>query len=127
MGSLRKLFFSSLLLFLCIIIGAHGAPCSLADISISQRKTGGIVEGKPEYEVSVSNKCRCLQSKVVLRCYGLSSVESVNGWAIRPVDEERCLVGDGRAISRGTPVKFRYAWMTPQDFPVVSTLIHQCN
>ncbi|XP_074579016.1 TPD1 protein homolog 1-like [Curcuma longa] len=127
-ASLHKLFFSALLLLLCSVDeGQGGAPCSSADISIRQSRTGGVVEGKPEYEVSVSNGCRCLQSKVVLRCYGLSSVEPVNRRAIRPVDEERCIVGDGRAISRGTPVRFKYAWMTPQDFPIVSTQIHHCN
>ncbi|KAG6481950.1 hypothetical protein ZIOFF_058574 [Zingiber officinale] len=60
--------------------------------------------------------------EVVLRCYGLSSVEPVNRRAIRPVDEERCVIGEGRAISRGTPVRFRYAWMTLQDFP-----LQNCN
>ncbi|WOL12624.1 hypothetical protein Cni_G21391 [Canna indica] len=125
MASLLSLFLATSLL-LCIINGGQGAPCSLSDITIHQTKTGGIVEGKPEYEVLVSNNCKCLQSKVVLRCYGLSSVEPVNRRAIRPLDEEKCIVGDGRPLSRGTPIKFKYAWMTPQDFPVISTQIHGC-
>ncbi|URE38190.1 hypothetical protein MUK42_07353, partial [Musa troglodytarum] len=73
-----------------------GATCGVSDIAIRQRKTGATVEGKPEYEALVSNKCRCPQSKVVLRCYGLSSVEAVDRRAIRAVDEERCIVADGR-------------------------------
>ncbi|RRT64304.1 hypothetical protein B296_00030240 [Ensete ventricosum] len=105
----------------------RGASCRPSDITISQTRTGSIVEGKPEYEVMVSNNCKCLQSQVLLQCYGLSSVEPVNRHAIRPVDEERCIVGDGRPISRRTPVKFKYAWMTPQDFPVISTQIQNCH
>lgn len=101
-----------------------GAQCTVSDIAIRQTRTGRIVEGKPEYEVLVSNNCECLQSSVFLRCYGLSSVEPLNNRAIRPVDGERCIVGNGRAIYKGTPVRFKYAWMTPQDFPVVSTRIH---
>ncbi|WOL11446.1 hypothetical protein Cni_G20208 [Canna indica] len=115
-----------LLLLLCIIHRVNaglGAACSASDITIRQRKTGAVVEGKPEYEVSVSNGCRCVQSQVVLRCYGLSSVEAVDRRAIRPVDDERCVVAEGRPLSRRTPVKFKYAWMTPQDFPVISSQI----
>jgi hypothetical protein len=60
-----------------------------------------VVEGKPEYAVEVTNRCRCAQSRVLLRCYGLSSVESVDPRAIRPVDEERCMLRGGRRIQRG--------------------------
>ncbi|CAL9048330.1 unnamed protein product [Musa acuminata subsp. burmannicoides] len=99
-------------------------PCSSSDIAVRQTRTGGTVEGKPEYEVLVTNTCECSQSRVLLRCYGLSSVEPVNRRAIRPVDEERCIVGGGRPLTRGAPIRFKYAWMTPQDFPVISTQIH---
>ncbi|THU46078.1 hypothetical protein C4D60_Mb09t01160 [Musa balbisiana] len=127
MANSLRLFFALLLLLLlllCIVHRGLGATCGVSDIAIRQRKTGATVEGKPEYQVLVSNECRCPQSKVVLRCYGLSSVEAVNRRAIRAVDEERCIVADGRPVTKGTPVKFKYAWMTPQDFPVVSSLIH---
>ena len=101
-----------------------GAPCSVNDISVRQVKTGGIVEGKPEYKVLVSNNCKCIQSKVIMRCYGLSSVESVDPRAIKPLDDERCIVHSGRPIARGASITFKYAWMTPQDFPVISSQIH---
>ncbi|KAJ8504996.1 hypothetical protein OPV22_005882 [Ensete ventricosum] len=128
-SSSLQLFLAAALL-LSIITGVRagrGASCRPSDITISQTRTGSIVEGKPEYEVMVSNNCKCLQSQVLLQCYGLSSVEPVNRHAIRSVDEERCIVGDGRPISRRTPVKFKYAWMTPQDFPVISTQIQNCH
>jgi hypothetical protein len=92
---------------------------------VRQRATGRTVEGKPEYAVEVRNACRCAQSRVVLRCYGLSSVEAVDPRAIRAVDGERCLLRGGRALApRGGAVRFTYAWMTPQDFPLVSSTPH---
>ncbi|XP_062225470.1 protein TAPETUM DETERMINANT 1-like [Phragmites australis] len=106
---------------------AAGAPprCRRADLVVRQRATGRTVEGKPEYAVEVRNACRCAQSRVVLRCYGLSSVEAVDPRAIRAVDGERCLLRGGRALAaRGGAVRFTYAWMTPQDFPLLSSQAH---
>ncbi|KAG0461415.1 hypothetical protein HPP92_021712 [Vanilla planifolia] len=109
---------------LCALLcGARAAQCGISDIAIHQARTGGIVEGKPEYEVLVSNHCHCPQSQVVVRCYGLSSVEEVDPLSIRPVDGELCLLGGGRPIAPGVPVRFKYAWMTPQDFPLVRSRI----
>ncbi|RLM66667.1 LGC1 precursor [Panicum miliaceum] len=101
------------------------AGCRRGDLVVRQRATGRTVEGKPEYAVEVRNACRCAQSRVVLRCYGLSSVEAVDPRAIRAVDGERCLLRGGRALApRGGAVLFTYAWMTPQDFPLVSSQAH---
>uniref|UniRef100_A0A453R0P9 Uncharacterized protein n=1 Tax=Aegilops tauschii subsp. strangulata TaxID=200361 RepID=A0A453R0P9_AEGTS len=108
-------------------LGADAAgrtPCRAADLVVRQSATGRVVEGKPEYAVEVTNRCRCAQSRVLLRCYGLSSVEAVDPRAIRPVDGERCLLGGGRQIPSGAPVRFKYAWMTPFDFPLVSSQAH---
>ncbi|OEL20300.1 hypothetical protein BAE44_0018681, partial [Dichanthelium oligosanthes] len=95
--------------------------CRRGDVVVRQRATGRTVEGKPEYAVEVRNACRCAQSRVVLRCYGLSSVEAVDPRAIRAMDAERCLLCGGRALAPhgGAVVRFTYAWMTPQDFPLV--------
>ncbi|KAJ0988791.1 hypothetical protein J5N97_007147 [Dioscorea zingiberensis] len=123
MAAALKFILSAINLFLFISNGA-GLACHLSDIIIQQAKSGRIVEGKPEYLVTVSNKCECPQSKVVLQCYGLSSVEPVNPQAIRAVDDESCMVAGGRPIARGSPVKFKYAWLTPQDFPVVSSHVN---
>jgi hypothetical protein len=99
--------------------------CRRGDLVVRQRATGRVVEGKPEYAVEVRNACRCAQSRVLLRCYGLSSVEAVDPRAIRAVDGERCLLRGGRALPpRGGAVRFTYAWMTPQDFPLVSAHPH---
>ena len=104
---------------------ATAAGCRRGELVVRQRATGRTVEGKPEYAVEVRNACRCAQSRVVLRCYGLSSVEAVDPRAIRAVDGERCLLRGGRALApRGGAVRFTYASMTPQDFPLVSSTPH---
>ena len=104
---------------------ATAAGCRRGELVVRQRATGRTVEGKPEYAVEVRNACRCAQSRVVMRCYGLSSVEAVDPRAIRAVDGERCLLRGGRALApRGGAVRFTYAWMTPQDFPLVSSTPH---
>lgn len=101
------------------------AGCRRGELVVRQRATGRTVEGKPEYAVEVRNACRCAVSRVLLRCYGLSSVEAVDPRAIRAVDAERCLLRGGRALpARGGAVRFTYAWMTPQDFPLLSSTPH---
>ncbi|ONK77860.1 uncharacterized protein A4U43_C02F11540 [Asparagus officinalis] len=123
MAAFLKLF-SALTVLSIILNKGWAAPCSKSDITVQQVKTGGIIEGKPEYKVLVSNNGKCIQSKVIMRCYGLSSVETVDPRAIRPLDEERCIVHSGRPLGRGASIAFKYAWMTPQDFPVISSQIH---
>uniref|UniRef100_A0A0E0LZX2 Uncharacterized protein n=1 Tax=Oryza punctata TaxID=4537 RepID=A0A0E0LZX2_ORYPU len=81
------------------------------DLVVRQRATGRVVEGKPEYTVEVANRCRCVQSRVLLRCYGLSSVKSVYLRAIHPIDDEHYVLHGGRPIRRGAPpMRFTYFW-----------------
>ncbi|WOL11445.1 hypothetical protein Cni_G20207 [Canna indica] len=117
--------FSPLLVLLLLCIVHKGlAQCSMSAVSVRQAPTGATVEGQAEYEVTVSNDCSCPQSQVTVNCFGLSSVEPVDPTAIKTVDAEKCIVANGRPLVNGRPVKFKYAWKTPQDFPVVSTKIN---
>lgn len=93
------------------------AGCRRGDLVVRQRATGRVVEGKPEYAVEVRNACRCAQSRVLLRCYGLSSVGG-RGPARHPRRGRPALP------PRGGAVRFTYAWMTPQDFPLLSSRPH---
>ncbi|KAL6652782.1 hypothetical protein ACP70R_011707 [Stipagrostis hirtigluma subsp. patula] len=117
-----------LLVGLALVSGAgavgRAEGCRRGDLVVRQRATGRTVEGKPEYAVEVRNACRCAVSRVVVRCYGLSSVEAVDPRAIRAVDGERCLLRGGRAIPPARAVRFTYAWMTPQDFPLLASRPH---
>ncbi|XP_078435263.1 protein TAPETUM DETERMINANT 1-like [Wolffia australiana] len=121
MSALSILAFA-LLLFI-LPPGAPAAGCRPETMVVKQVMTGKIVEGKPQYEVTVKNGCPCSQAKVMVRCYGLSSVMVVDPRAIKTVDDTLCLVNGGRPLSRGATIKFRYAWTTPQDFPFVSSEI----
>ncbi|KAJ0972548.1 hypothetical protein J5N97_020507 [Dioscorea zingiberensis] len=100
----------------------YGQKCTGSDIVVKLEKTGRVVEGDSEYEVTVSNNCNnCTALNVHLQCFGLSSVEPVDQKAIQPVaGTNRCIVNEGKPIPPDSPVKFKYAWRTPQDFPVVS-------
>ena len=44
--------------------------CKLSDISVSQQKTGASVQNKPEWSVTIENKCVCVQSNLKLKCDG---------------------------------------------------------
>jgi hypothetical protein len=56
---------------------------------------------------------------------GSAAWEAVDPRAIRAVDARRCLLRGGRALPpRGGAVRFTYAWMTPQDFPLLSSRPH---
>ncbi|KAL6653910.1 hypothetical protein ACP70R_002707 [Stipagrostis hirtigluma subsp. patula] len=94
--------------------------CQPSDIDISLRTTGKVVEGQPEYLVTIANRCRCPQLDVRVRCLRLPSVEKVDESKIRAVDDELCLVAGGGPVVRGSPVEFTYAWKTPQSFTFVS-------
>jgi hypothetical protein len=82
-------------MFLRAIFIYAEADCSLSDIVISQKNTGKIVEGKPEYSVTIENKCSCPQADIKVFCYGISSVEVVDPSKIRPIDRELCLLANG--------------------------------
>ncbi|OAY77023.1 Pentatricopeptide repeat-containing protein [Ananas comosus] len=89
------------------------AQCTLSNIIVSQSKTGKIVEGKPEYEVVVSNNCICSQSEVRVDCKGFSTVEDVDPNVFRQDGDDRCTVHNGLPVFEDDPIKFNYAWENP--------------
>ena len=89
------------------------------DLQISTVRTGKIVSGQPEYDVTISNQCSCPVSGVMLSCPdGLSSMEAVDSTRIHMVDNKGmlCLLYNGWPISKGSPVTFTYAWKATLDF-----------
>ncbi|RZC64746.1 hypothetical protein C5167_008435 [Papaver somniferum] len=84
-----------------------------ADIKISQKPTGAIIKGLPEYEVTFYNSCRCTHTNVLLDCHGFASVEDI-GDDLRPRSDGTCLLTDGSGPIRGySTIKVKYAWKTP--------------
>ncbi|XP_006657142.1 TPD1 protein homolog 1-like [Oryza brachyantha] len=91
--------------------------CQLSDITVTTARTGKVVEGQPEYEVTVANGCACPQNGIRVSCPGgVQSVEPVDESKIRAEDLGLCLVNDGMPVANGSPVTFTYAWAQPQDF-----------
>ncbi|RLM78234.1 protein TAPETUM DETERMINANT 1-like [Panicum miliaceum] len=116
---------ATILLFLVALtcsehIGNAKGSCQLSDIHISQVVTGKVVEGQPQFQVTIGNRCSCPQAEVMVSCFGLPSIGTVDKTKIHVVDSELCSVANGLPIAKGSPVIFTYAKMTPQDFPVVS-------
>ncbi|GJN04411.1 hypothetical protein PR202_ga21958 [Eleusine coracana subsp. coracana] len=125
---------TTILLLLAALTCCHGSTprgkkggdeCKLSDITVSLVKTGRVIEGQPQYKVTIANKCICPQFDIRLRCHGLPSVETVDKSKIVAVDREICLVAAGTLVFHDTPVVFTYAWKTPQSFTVASAK-HKC-
>ncbi|PVH66016.1 hypothetical protein PAHAL_1G127200 [Panicum hallii] len=100
--------------------GNAKGSCQLSDIHISQVVTGKVVEGQPQFQVTIGNQCSCPQAEVMVSCFGLPSIGTVDKTKIHVVDSELCGVAYGGPIAKGSPMIFTYAKMTPQDFPVIS-------
>ncbi|XP_042477994.1 TPD1 protein homolog 1-like [Macadamia integrifolia] len=122
MAETIKLFRSLLLLFFIFGQG-YGQQCSKRDLSIKLNATGKSIGGKPEFILTISNNCVCPQSNVLIRCFGLSTVEPVDPAICKPVDNNNCLINNGTAIVKGHPISFKYAWLIPTDFSVVNSTV----
>ncbi|KAL4191999.1 hypothetical protein AMTRI_Chr06g191770 [Amborella trichopoda] len=98
----------------------YASKCGSSSIVVTQAKTGQMVEGKAQFQVTISNSCECPQSDVLIGCLGFNSVGPwPNPSIFRKLRDSSCGVNNGKRIVRGSPVKFTYAWDYPSDLPVV--------
>ncbi|CAJ1972021.1 unnamed protein product [Sphenostylis stenocarpa] len=95
------------IIILFLSLSSQGWACSFRDISISQKQTGVQVQGKPEWTVTVTNNCACVQLNVILKCSGFQSVEKIDS-SILSVSSGGCLLNNGLPIYRDA-VQFNYA------------------
>ncbi|KAK7395342.1 hypothetical protein VNO78_15894 [Psophocarpus tetragonolobus] len=109
-GSTIKIF--SIIIFLVLISKSY-SQCFVSDIVISQSPTGVKVQGKPEWSVSITNKCHCIQGDVILACKGFQSLEPVNP-SILKVSPNGCLLNSGKPIQKNG-VNFKY--VSDQQYP----------
>ncbi|KAE9601146.1 hypothetical protein Lal_00023941 [Lupinus albus] len=105
----------STLLFLCFISQGYGLLCSFNDISIKQSQTGAKIKGKPEWFVSITNKCDCVQVNVKLNCQGFQTVQKIDPSILMVLGNDECLLNFGNALYND-PITFKYAWDKP--FPL---------
>lgn len=90
------------------------SQCSYKDISVSQSQTG-VVENKPQWTVTVRDKCsNCPQKNVKLDCTGFQT-ELVMPYTIFKVVGNECILNDGKPLD-GKPLNFYYVWDT--SFPL---------
>lgn len=80
----------------------------MTDLSVSQFQTRVRVLGKPEWSVTITNKCPCIQKNVILNCTGFHSTERINPSLLK-VSGDGCHVNADQPIY-GDAIKFKYAW-----------------
>ncbi|KAG5038353.1 hypothetical protein AAZX31_07G174800, partial [Glycine max] len=97
------------IVFFLVFISQGYSKCLLSDLSISQIRTGVIVQGKPEWSVTIINKCQCAQKNVILNCRGFQSIERIDPLLLTiSLSTGFCLVKPGQLIYND--VEFKYAW-----------------
>ncbi|XP_026458119.1 uncharacterized protein LOC113358693 [Papaver somniferum] len=99
----------------CRKIGS--CDCGIHNIKISQRPTGFKVHGQTEYEVTITNDCKCPQSEVLIHCPGFKSTESLGrgifdkgviGYG-RELSLNLCYLNSGEPLFHNDKIKFKYA------------------
>ncbi|KAK7368398.1 hypothetical protein VNO80_10423 [Phaseolus coccineus] len=100
----------TIILFFVLVSEGYG-KCLLNDISVTQTRTGVIVKGKPEWSVTVTNKCSCAQTNVILNCSGFQSLESIDPSVLTvSTNTGFCLLTPGQLINKDGIVSFKYTW-----------------
>ncbi|KAL5719017.1 hypothetical protein ACHQM5_011855 [Ranunculus cassubicifolius] len=116
--------FCTLVLLSLIGTGLCDDECTntFKDIKVSQSLTGIEVQGKTEYQVSISSDCGCSQTDVKFSCPGFQSVEPVDP-TVFSVNGDECFVNVVYGRGDAYAVVFKYAWDTSFDFVPISSNI----
>uniref|UniRef100_A0A0D9XQF7 LGC1 n=1 Tax=Leersia perrieri TaxID=77586 RepID=A0A0D9XQF7_9ORYZ len=110
-----------------VTAAADDEPCDPSDIHITTDKTGKVVGGKPEYQVTISNECSCPEGDVVVSCLdGVPSGVDPSKIHVAGKDSGLCLVNNGLQIVKGSPVVFTYVASQPI-FLEFNTASPRCN
>ncbi|CAA2960613.1 uncharacterized protein LOC111383817 [Olea europaea var. sylvestris] len=73
-------------------------PGTLKDITITQVRTGAKMMNKPEWKVTVQQKCHCSFTNVKVRCPGFDSVVKPSPFIISKSGPDLCLLDYGNSI-----------------------------
>nr|XP_027186345.1 uncharacterized protein LOC101493397 [Cicer arietinum] len=116
------------ILFLTFVIkGSCEDSCPLKSLNTVQTKTGKVIQGKPEWNVLVTNNCICSQSQIKLACKGFQSVQKIDP-LILSKNGDNCLLSNGHILVDSDREAFTYAWDTPYLFiPISSITGPPCN
>ncbi|URE08944.1 hypothetical protein MUK42_23105 [Musa troglodytarum] len=86
------------------------AHLNISGISVSQSSMRKTVNGKPEFEVVISNGGICSQSSLKLSCRGFNTVEAVDSKLFRTDGGDPFVVNDNQPVYKDQSIKFKYAW-----------------
>ncbi len=88
-----------------------GETCSKRDILVSEGSIGPLPNGIPAFSVEIVNTCVSCTSiqDIHIRCGQFASATQVNPKLFRRLANDDCLVNDGRKLTPGSTVSFRYA------------------
>ncbi|XP_073223477.1 uncharacterized protein [Cicer arietinum] len=107
--------------------GSCEDSCPLKSLNTVQTKTGKVIQGKPEWNVLVTNNCICSQSQIKLACKGFQSVQKIDP-LILSKNGDNCLLSNGHILVDSDREAFTYAWDTPYLFiPISSITGPPCN
>ncbi|CAI9756263.1 unnamed protein product [Fraxinus pennsylvanica] len=74
------------------------SPGTLKDITIEQVRTGAKIQNKPEWKVTVHQKCPCSFTNVQVRCPGIDSVVKPSPFIISKSGPGLCLLNNGNSL-----------------------------
>ncbi|CAN6911798.1 unnamed protein product [Brassica oleracea] len=92
---------------------------------INNSKTGKLVQNKPEWEVRVTNPCKCKFQYTKLSCAGFQSVTPV-ATSLLSKTGDVCLLNAGNFILPNVDFVFKYVWDTSFDLKVIDGVV-VCN
>ncbi|XP_022882269.1 protein TAPETUM DETERMINANT 1-like [Olea europaea var. sylvestris] len=105
--------FLCFLFFMCFMTrgSLQCFPGSLRDLTVNQVRTKEKIRNKPEWKVTVTNKCLCSFLQVTLLCPGFDSVKTIKPSPkfVSKNGPKSCLINDGSPIYGGKTFKFTYA------------------
>lgn len=90
--------------------GMSQNKCSPSDIAVKQKRTGTLVKGKPEIEVTVFNACPCPVGGVKLTCNGFQTAEKIDPTVLVVSAGGQCYLPKGSFIAPFSGYVFTYAW-----------------
>ncbi|OIV89671.1 hypothetical protein TanjilG_07821 [Lupinus angustifolius] len=118
----------SILLFLGLISEGYGSGsrfCRNSDVNLNQSQSGAQVKGKPEWVVTITNKCPCVIQQVTLNCTGFQTVEPIDSSTLK-VSGDKCLLIDGKPINNDASVTFKYASDKSFPFNAINVAYNNC-
>ncbi|XP_050211366.2 uncharacterized protein LOC126661555 [Mercurialis annua] len=110
--------------FVMLFLATQGnCQCdAVSQFKFIQIPTGQKIQNKPEWNITVTNDCLCTRDYIKLDCNGFQTVEKVDPLKLVITGTEG-LLNNGDVVRGYESVSFTYAWDSPFQFKVISSLI----